>query len=499
MTAQHLYVSIADGLKNNVVAIGQDKHETLISLLPAGKITDSVSRLAALLIETLPAGDDYLVVTGMEGFHQFAFPANISVSKPYDIYTQLQFESAARKASAESAKDSRPKPTMTARRIVRPVLKGTVEAATPAKAPAVNKRAPKVQAQQAEKNVYVHLSKSLLGYVMAYQFEGGDIVCQPLNYTAPKKFREELYEWFAGLPEATSTVVMYATLKDAIDPFEGLVFKEPYNAHTTKRISAVAEAATFFRKHVNRMENRAQEEHYRASQQAADKNVTPPSPRTEVRARNRAAMMRVYFDTGIAPASTEVASESISEVEVPTTHTPVKKVQKTYKTLDVYTDASVAAVGKGVGISGWVRRTRKANRKPEYGIQRYDGLNINHLETNAIVEAIINNTDTEVLNIHSDSKNAIRTVQTLIESSELPKGYRSALEPYRVKIQALMDQEELKINFTWVKGHSDNTWNNIVDQMVGHARQHAKRHKIEKVRVLTGEMMDKMFETKFAK
>ena len=202
-------------------------------------------------------------------------------------------------------------------------------------------------------------------------------------------------------------------------------------------------------------------------------------------------------ETDILLTAATTKAMEVADAENAANPEPLSKAERKRRagkpviTAEVYTDASLSRSGSGTGVGGWVERTN-GSIDPRFALVTKNASTIDHLETAAIISAIQNNLKVDVLTIHSDSKNAIRTVEALLSGAD--DSYVGAWSPNGSKLKLKESLNGVEVNLKWVKSHSEDRWNAVTDQMVRFARNclQKKDADINHVRLLTSGMLKEM-------
>lgn len=198
-----------------------------------------------------------------------------------------------------------------------------------------------------------------------------------------------------------------------------------------------------------------------------------------------------------------VAADEDTKNPIPLSRAERKRRGKlTPNSVNIYTDASLSKRGTGMGVAGWVEQTA-CGTSPRFALLTKRGSSVTCLETEALLAAIFNNLSADVLTLHSDSKNAIEIVKTLLSKNPADSNKLAGLPitTPALKQKKLQDATAgLEIEFVWVKSHSEDRWNAVTDQMVRFARNclQKKDADMAHVKLLAGNMLTEMINVQAA-
>ena len=119
--------------------------------------------------------------------------------------------------------------------------------------------------------------------------------------------------------------------------------------------------------------------------------------------------------------------------------------------INIYTDGSCL---KNPGNGGWAFAMLKNNKISKIGSGSNLNTTNNRMELFAIIKAI-ENTKSDTINIYSDSKWAINCAKGVWKR-------KANLDLWDNYTKVLRSRN---ITFFWVKGHSDNIYNDLVDKL----------------------------------
>jgi len=188
---------------------------------------------------------------------------------------------------------------------------------------------------------------------------------------------------------------------------------------------------------------------------------TPDEPTSAALvAQARGVASQVWSDLTIADAAE--AEELRQKLE------RLRVIMLKKSTANVYTDASKPLKGKG-GCFGWVRQ-QKSIENIQFHIQKARGTT-DALELQAIIHAVKAHRSFKVINIFSDSKNAIEDFDNLMTGN---KGRNVAVNGKdRRLLETIKGNSEIVL--TWVPSHSEEHWNVYADQLVRYGRHEMKK------------------------
>jgi len=144
-----------------------------------------------------------------------------------------------------------------------------------------------------------------------------------------------------------------------------------------------------------------------------------------------------------------------------------KRFRSSNRTLRISTDGAVLSggkrLGKDQGPGGWGFVFHETDERFSGSVERTTN---NRMELQAVIEAIKAAPDGKSLHIHTDSRyveQGINCTNPVNSNSDLWKDYQSLTANRAIKI-------------SWVKGHSDNKYNDIADRLAHNAAKNlAKR------------------------
>jgi len=151
----------------------------------------------------------------------------------------------------------------------------------------------------------------------------------------------------------------------------------------------------------------------------------------------------------------------------PTVEEPAQE-QEVSGSVVLYTDASQSIENNGYAVYGWVREPDKAKTDTvefNFGVTRR--FESDHIEALAIVSAVVDNEGKESIVILSDSKHGAdlaRRVFNEVKDGGIITNKFISRYINRNTLKEILDKTTVSIR--WVKGHSGNKWNDLVDHLV---------------------------------
>jgi len=133
---------------------------------------------------------------------------------------------------------------------------------------------------------------------------------------------------------------------------------------------------------------------------------------------------------------------------------------------EVYTDASASPYGKGGACIGWIKKGTLEEVK--FGLLESRFIAIQFLEAKAIAQAILRNSSSDTIHIHSDSKAGIKIIQAAINNTDHHAASNFLGSLIIDNLTRIASRKEVR--FTWVKSHQDDDWNVLCDQLVRYGR-----------------------------
>lgn len=137
----------------------------------------------------------------------------------------------------------------------------------------------------------------------------------------------------------------------------------------------------------------------------------------------------------------------------------------------IHTDGSSNNMD-GSGGYGVVFRAKQQTK--EYFSGRYKGTTNNRMELKAIIYALENCDSGHKIYLSSDSEYCINSINEYLDNwllnGKFHKKKNKDLWERFIKSRDIHIDRGTKLKFTWVKGHSDNKYNNIADKLANQAR-----------------------------
>ena len=153
--------------------------------------------------------------------------------------------------------------------------------------------------------------------------------------------------------------------------------------------------------------------------------------------------------------------------------TATKKIVKTYKMKDkyiVYTDGSCH--NKVDSVGGWAYLIIHNGQTTVASDGEYPSTS-NRMELTAALEALLSTPRDSVVEIYSDSKYTVNTINDWLYSWE-KKGWKNSYGDEVKNMDIMLNLKEQidyrKVKAIWVKGHNGNEYNEYVDKLARDAR-----------------------------